>query len=72
MILTSPSHDIRFCHVLNNNRLYGAMCHYIGQGQAYTYDDVNRLIRFDEGHLVCGVIPNPIDTEVHKENTSVF
>ena len=57
--------DFRYFYDINNNRLFQAKQHYIGQGQAYTYDEVDRLIRFDEGHLVGGVIPNPIDTEVY-------
>jgi len=57
--------------------------HFLGQDQAYAYDEVNRLIRFDEGFLVGNTIPKPIDTEIygldgvgnrkeHEKNGQVF
>jgi len=75
--------DFCYDYDINNNRLSEAKQHYTGQDQAYTYDEVNRLIRFDEGFLVGNVIPNPIDTEVygldgvgnrkeHEKNGQVF
>jgi len=36
-----------------------------GHNQAYTYDEVSLLIRFEEGFLVGGVIPNPIDAAAY-------
>jgi len=57
--------DFHYDYDINSNRLSEAKQHYTGQDQAYAYDEVNRLVRFDEGFLVGNVIPNPIDTEVY-------